>query len=281
MNTCSKCGKSFTLYHNKVRHEKFCKLDKKHECCNCHYKTSRVDNLRRHELVCKNKINKENNDRDGDVATTSNRNKILKPNKDKDANVATTSNTNRRSFMHSCGVCGRLYKNVSRFRNHLNIHNMTQENNNLENDTGTITLSESALNGHARVYDVTPSSTVLSIDDFLNSMRHLLGSLVENLQSNFHLRGRLIAQIQYVRSDPENNETFLAHFTSSSSNYIYDFNSWIEDNINSLNSHVETFKNKGSNWIINKIMNVEFNVITTPLLQGGQSFPLPQKLKKF
>ena len=182
MNTCSKCGKTFTLHHNLVRHDKFCKAGKSFNCSKCEYRTNRVDNLRRHELVCRNKKIRNHSLEQN----SSNSNKTTKINNLRNEETASCSRQVQ-SFMHCCNTCGRVYRNISRYCNHLNTHNMSHDINNLENNSGTITLSESALNGHARVYDVTPSSTFISIDDFLNEMRSLLANLVESLQNNYSL----------------------------------------------------------------------------------------------
>ena len=272
MFTCSKCGKTFTLSTNLYRHQKFCKLNKIYKCNNCTYVTSRTDNLKRHSLSCKYRnldiIDVEPSTSREDV---SHARKII-------AKTTVTYKDPNKVFMQKCPHCSRLYRDTSRYRNHLNAH-MSQNNSTLSrNEIGSITLSESAINGHARVYDITPNAPVIDIDFFLNSMRPLLMNIISNLQNSFNVRARFIAQMQYVRSTSD--ETFLAHFTSSSSSYIFDFDLWFQEHLHSLLSHLETFTKKGSNWILNRIVNVELNLITTPLLQGGHPFPLPEKLRK-
>jgi len=276
MVVCSKCGKSFTLYGNLQRHEKFCKLGITYKCSKCPYQTNRKDNLKRHNLVCNLSSNSQNMSVVNQVESQNNhisRSSIVEP-----TSRHTSTSASNNTFMQCCSHCGKNYNSVSKFRQHMNVHN-TKSEMNIHNNHGTLNLSESALNGHARVYDITPSTHTIDINSFLLSMRPILGDLVSNLLEQFQLRGRLIAQIRYVRSNPQEDETFLAHFTSSSTNYIYDYDTWFQDNLNSLSSHIEAFANKGSNWVIDEILNIEFNVITSPLLSGGQTFTLPKSLK--
>ena len=266
MVVCSKCGKKFTIVSNLTRHEKFCKLGIKHKCSNCPYETSRKDNLKRHNLICCSQEGIGTNNTNLSTCSSHVR------------DIPDSALNNDEAFRHCCSHCGKNYNSTSRFRQHNNIHDMNIEMSS-HNNYGTLTLSESAFSGRARVYDITPTIQTVDVTSFLFNMRTLLENLVNDLRTSLQLRGRLIAQIRYVRSNPQEEETFLAHFTSLSSNYIYDFDTWFQDNLNSLSNHVSTFANRGSNWVVDKVVNVEFNLISTPLLSGGKMTTLPKKLR--
>ena len=180
-------------------------------------------------------------------------------------------------FKHICLKCNKGYDSYRRYLNHQEVHKMSPEES--SNEHGSILLVESALNNAARVYDITPSSNTNDLNQFMTNMYEVIRDTITHLTESAQVKARFVAQVRYIRADGS-DDSFLAHFTSFASEYIFDFDTWFNSHLNRLLSHLETFAKKGSNWIIDKVVNVEINTILIPNLVGSCcSFVLPTKLR--
>ena len=109
-------------------------------------------------------------------------------------------------------------------------------------------------------------------------MRLPIENVISDLTDRYQVKARFIAQIRYVRADGS-DDFFIAHFTSFASEYIFDFDVWFTSHLERLMTHLETFNKKGSNWLFDKVMNVEINMVLIPIDVGsGAQFNLPKKL---
>ena len=287
MLTCPICGKRFTTVHNRIRHQRACSNTVSYSCTLCNYTTNRTDALRRHSLTCKKRFLQakgrmpSHTDCEADSPCTSaaTRAPKVEPQGSNSVTLKDAESTrDKKSFKHKCSRCNKQYDQYYRYRNHLQTHNMPPTE--FSNDIGTVRLVESALNGMARVYDVTPSSSSSSgdLDNFLRDMQLPIENVISDLTDRYQVKARLIAQIRYVRADGS-DDFFIAHFTSFASEYIFDFDSWFTSHLERLMTHLETFNKKGSNWLFDKVMNVEINMVLIPIDVGsGMNFNLPKKL---
>ena len=272
MIACKFCNKRFTNISNQHRHEKACSKSVIFHCKTCTYSTRDSSNIRRHELVCKRRKTSDiSTQHDKPCTSTS-------TSHDQPCSSKMTKPIKKKSFRHKCPQCSKQYDSYWRLQNHLNTHNMSDIE--LVNDSGTVRLVESALDHLARVYDVTPSRVVGDLRNFMLNMHNLIGEVINDLTESYQVKARFVAQIRYIRSD-DSDDFFLAHFTSHASEYIFDFETWFNNHLNKLLSHLATFANRGSNWVLDQIKNVEINMVLLPNLTGsGSSFRLPAKLEK-
>ena len=282
MLTCRLCGKKFTTVNNRIRHQRGCSNSITYSCTSCSYSTNRTDNLRRHNLTCRKRLQttpspiQQPYDPPCTSRTTTAPN-IEPQAPSTDTKQSTQSNKQDKTFKHKCSHCHKQYDMYYRYQNHCRTHSM--QTTEINNDSGTIRLVESALDGMARVYDITPSAGDIDLDRFLTDMRIPLESVISDLSDKFQIKARFVAQIRYVRADGS-DDFFLAHFTSFASEYVFDFDTWFTSHLQKLMSHLETFNKKGSNWLFDQVMNVEVNMALVPIAGGGgPRFVLPKKLQ--
>ena len=104
-------------------------------------------------------------------------------------------------------------------------------------------------------------------------MKDLVSDVFRWNTDGFSVKARLIANIYFYRinegnSDSDNGmEKRLFHIVSGPATFLYTFDDWYSNAINELLAHLDNFCEKGSNWIIDRIQNIELkmNMIEEPL----------------
>ena len=183
-----------------------------------------------------------------------------------------------------CTKCYCVFHHQRRLNAHMLAHNNMEP---FQNEYGSIVLRESAFGRAAAVYEVHP------IIPFVDVMHLLLwvGELFQHVLNRDYpqrdtFRGNIHLTVTMVKYDEVGNvktrENF--HFQTSFSPFslLHDsFNLWLSEHIQQLTQRITQFSTRGSNWIVEKISNVEFKVLATNMLSGGCATPfqLPPKLK--
>ena len=146
------------------------------------------------------------------------------------------------------------------------------------NEHGTVTLADSAFARSLSVYNLHPMRHTINVQEFAEQMFDLVEATIDNLPNpNSRIRARLIAVVNFSHEFEDEEMTF--YFSSLPADIVYDVHEWYWRHISTILNRIESFNQRGSHWVINKIERMELRVANLPDFVGmSRNFKLPKKL---
>ena len=304
--TCTKCLQRYNHKPSLKRHEKVClKQTEKITCELCgKYFTSRLDNMRRHRLVCLKRLtddifNGEDSSSDSSWVTDA----VAGDGKD-NANIPVVSPANvrvpplpmphcqrrdrnrnvRLSRNFPCDICGRSHGNRDELRSHREVHFavMSHLPSTMSNDFATLTLSKHAFGGHACSYDLVANEPCSDVMQFFQMSSGLVRDLFRTLSPTYLIQGRMIARARFFRVNDagERTEEVFIHFGSPPMSFVGDGEEWFTLHSTGIIGHMETVLRNSSNLEFDSIERVDVTLILRENVDGQGVFTLPPLLGK-
>ena len=282
--SCTKCGKKFKRRPDMLRHERQCRnTGKKFTCELCGvYVSYRKDNLKRHKLVCLKRFS-ECAVKDSSFSNSS---WVSNDVAAGDANIASSSNRIRSgnnasgslSNNFSCSICSRPHGNLSHLIDHRRAHAMNVPP--LTNDFASLHLSESAIGGRIRDYDLVAHEQTSDVQRFFQMSAALVRDLIRILSPTYILSGRMIARCRYAKVDDEGVVSEFPIFHPSLAQSMIDEGgeAWYESHTARIMQQIETFANRGSDLDLICIERVTLKLNLVDNSDGQGLFPLPRPL---
>lgn len=128
-----------------------------------------------------------------------------------------------------------------------------------DNDLIEICNYKSSLNGLAQDFIINLKEISNDLTYICTESREIIEKLFKylNFEDNI-IRARLVADIEYVHVNNTNEviEYRNYHFPSLKSEIVNDVNEWLVRHMLKICERIETFNNRGSNLLINKINHI-------------------------
>ena len=191
---------------------------------------------------------------------------------------------------YTCGNCDKVFPALSELHRHRvnchpdNVPNLadTCQFFNAENDDCIIEPVETAVHGVYRSVTVIPKELCITSDQLLlstsDAIRHILLHCLVNGE-NVKIFTSTKTRMQKINiTDGTVEKEDVCYFTNKVTplQAEADINSFIDDIGKKLDSSIEKFTTKGSNWVVASIENISLRLVKYRLLQGGAAnFTLP------
>jgi len=263
---CKKCGKSFTRKYNWKKHEEKCSGKGKH--------TKNKVPTCKHSALPQHVVDMH----------------PLNP-------------TCSRANAHVCRHCGVPFENIDSLLEHVaNNHPLNQSSHDYHhrgNQTGgdlpaippkteakkeRFKFKKSAINNNVNRVDIIPDGDEkYDLIQFLANVKNdVEKELITQRKKHRNIKWYVNARVEMIRDlEDENKEKAHPHFRSKAYISLADENN--DHNINeafqSVNKAMEEFINKGSNWILNKVICLEVHTFQYSPISGSSYMELPHKIK--
>jgi len=195
---------------------------------------------------------------------------------------------------YTCGQCDKQF----RFLTQLNRHRVICQPDSLEipslmenftSHTCTLKPIQSAIGGIYKEFQLKPCEDCLSADQVINAVFDGLQAILNHcLKCGNDIKVYSTIAVNYHKIDITSGEVIqkITSYFSTLATPIQSeecINEYIEEMRRKLNEDMETFINKGSNWIVSGIDHVTLRLVRFKLLGGGKAcmlFQIPEELRK-
>ena len=237
------------------------------DICNS-YQTTRVDNLKRHRLVCLNRLS------NACIASSPFSNSSWVSNADGCEEIPNEPSpiANRRGLngnrqlssnrIFPCSICQRPHHSMASRLSHESVHTSRIPANIptlVENDNARLILAEHAFGGHVCDYDLLAKEPCSDMLLFFQMTASLLGDLFTTLSPSYTLKGRMIARVRVLHYDDDgqvDREDYL-FFPSMAASFVgNDWEAWINSHSARILELLDSFTRQSSDLVIDCIERV-------------------------
>ena len=268
---CENCTKSFTREDELKRHFKIHKNEKPFTCEECGYNFSWKNDLNRHKNI--HRREKEF------ICNTCN--KIFSR---KDS-LRKHAQTHGKEPTHSCEDCEQRFQTKYNLMQHRrishgsSIKNIIRKKNIVKKDR----KNRQALNTFRSFYFATEEDDAAEFDKFCEkNEKEICETITAEMEEKKAVKWHGILKAEFMKAENEEiKEKSSFYFANTCQIQLSTEN--LSENVysmfNTLKKNMDDFANLVSNWVLNKIENLEIKVAKYIPLRGGKYIPTPNKLK--
>lgn len=264
---CLTCNKIFKNRQGLGKHAKHCRNKSKLRCDICDkYETAVSTNMKRHRLVCINRLSDGIIDDSDDIA--------YKSNSKKEASYSSKGSN------FPCDICRRPHTTMSALIDHRNVHNSVPTGlpTVINNDFASLELSKHAFGGHVCDYDLTTHEPCPDALAYFDMSADLFSNLFTTLSSSYVIRARMIARGRFFKMDEAGRiiEEVYLYYPSYEQELITA--EWYEKHSRRIINALETMNHNSSNLTFDCIERVYLKLTMSDNINGQGVFALPPKL---